>query len=103
MAEQLKIEPLFNSIILRDRPSTLNQSAGGIVIPDAAQELAEAEVIAIGPGRRNEMGHFFEVENVRVGDIVLLTKYSGQEVFVGGENLRVVREHDILAKLVKKT
>lgn len=100
MAEQYKIEPLFNGVLLRPQKRE-EKTAAGIIIPDAAQELEECEVVAVGPGRRNEMGTFHEVQSVRVGDHVLLAKYSGQEVLLNGENMRVVREHDILARVVK--
>jgi chaperonin GroES len=72
------------------------KTAGGIIIPGTAQEKpTEAEVVAVGPGARNEQGQVVPLE-VKAGDTVLFGKWSGTEVKLGGEELLIVKESDIL-------
>jgi chaperonin GroES len=73
------------------------KSAGGILIPDsAAEKPLKAEVVAVGPGKRTDDGKVHPVD-LKVGDKVLIGKYSGTEVKIDGNDLVVLREDDIMA------
>jgi chaperonin GroES len=89
------IRPLHDRIIIkRSEPET--RTASGIVIPDSAGEKPEqGEVLAVGPGRRNEQGERV-LPDVKQGDRVLFGKYAGQTVKLGGDEVLVLREEDIL-------
>ena len=77
------------------------KTAGGIIIPDSAGEKPEqGEVVAVGPGRRDDQGRFV-APTVAAGDKVLFGKYSGQTVKVDGDELLVVREEDLFAIIEK--
>lgn len=90
----MKIRPLHDRIIVR-RMEEERTSAGGIVIPDSATEKPiQGEVIAVGNGKILENGDVRPLD-VKVGDRVLFSKYSGTEVKVAGEELLVMREDDI--------
>ena len=92
----MKIRPLHDRVIVR-RMEEERTSPGGIVIPDSATEKPiEGEVTAIGNGKILEGGDVRPLD-VKVGDKVLFGKYSGTEVKVGGEDLLVLREEDIMA------
>jgi chaperonin GroES len=72
------------------------KTAGGIIIPDTVQEKPqEGEVIAVGPGARNEIGAIVPLD-VKVGDRILFAKWSGNEVKIDGEELLVMKESDIM-------
>jgi chaperonin GroES len=87
--------PLHDRVVLR-RLTAEEKTAGGIIIPGTAQEKpTEAEVVAVGPGARNEQGQIVPLE-VKAGDKVLFGKWSGTEVKIGGEELLIVKESDIL-------
>jgi len=87
--------PLHDRVVLR-RLTVEEKTAGGIIIPDTAQEKpTEAEVIAVGPGARNEQGQVVPLE-VKPGDKVLFGKWSGTEVKLNNEELLIVKEADIL-------
>ncbi|MGD0105886.1 MAG: co-chaperone GroES [Rhodopila sp.] len=87
--------PLHDRVVLR-RLTAEEKTAGGIIIPDTAQEKpTEAEVIAVGPGARNEQGQVVPLE-VKPGDKVLFGKWSGTEVKLNNEELLIVKESDIL-------
>nr|WP_294501749.1 co-chaperone GroES [uncultured Rhodopila sp.] len=87
--------PLHDRVVLR-RLTAEEKTAGGIIIPGTAQEKpTEAEVVAVGPGARNEQGQIVPLE-VKAGDTVLFGKWSGTEVKLGGEELLIVKESDIL-------
>lgn len=91
----MKIRPLHDRVVVR-RMEEEKKSAGGIVIPDsAAEKPVRGEVIAVGTGKRLENGENCPVD-VKIGDTVLFGKYSGTEVKVGGEELVVMREDDIM-------
>ena len=94
------IRPLHDRIIVkRSEPET--RTASGIVIPDSAGEKPEqGEVLAVGPGKRNDKGDFVAL-NIKVGDRVLFGKYSGQTVKVDGDELLVMREEDLFAVVEK--
>lgn len=92
------IRPLNDRVIVR-RSEPETRTASGIVIPDSAGEKPEqGEVIAVGPGRRNDQGERI-APDLKVGDRVLFGKYGGQTVKLGGDELLVLREEDVLAVL----
>jgi chaperonin GroES len=92
----MALRPLNDRIIIQRSEPEL-KTASGIVIPDSAGEKPEqGEVIAVGPGRRNDSGDFVAL-NVKVGDKVIFGKYSGQSVKLDGRELLVVREEDLFA------
>ena len=86
----MKLRPLHDRVIVK-RLEQETKTASGIVLPDAAAEKPDqGEVLAVGPGKRNDKGDFVAL-NVAVGDRVLFGKYSGQTVKVDGEELLVMR------------
>ena len=96
-AKTMKIVPLGDRVVLQQVKQEEVLSSG-IVIPDTAQEKPQqGEVLAVGPGRYED-GKLIPME-VKVGDRVLFSKYSGQEVKVGQEEFLVLREADVLAKI----
>ncbi|TAK96507.1 MAG: co-chaperone GroES [Aquabacterium sp.] len=96
----MKLRPLHDRVIVK-RLEQETKTASGIVLPDAATEKPDqGEVLAVGPGKRNDKGDFIAL-NVAVGDRVLFGKYSGQSVKVDGEELLVMREEDLFAVVAK--
>jgi len=94
----LKIHPLHDRILAK-RLAEKNTSAGGLIIPDSAKEKPlEALVIAIGAGRLLESGQT-QALTVKVGDQILIGKYSGSEVKLEGEEHIILREDDVLGIL----
>jgi chaperonin GroES len=92
----MAIRPLHDRVVVR-RIEAETTTAGGILIPDsAAEKPTQAEVVAAGPGTLLDNGEIRPL-GVRVGDRVLLAKYSGSEIKLDGEELLVVRESEILA------
>jgi len=91
----MKIRPLHDRVIVK-RLEAESKSAGGIVIPDTAGEKPDqGEVIAVGPGKRNDEGKR-EALDVKVGDRILFGKYSGTTVKIEGTEYLVMREEDIM-------
>ena len=91
----MKFHPLHDRVVIR-RLNAEEKSAGGIIIPDTAQEKPmEGEVVAVGPGARNEQGHVVALE-VKAGDRILFGKWSGTEVKLDGEELLIMQESDIM-------
>lgn len=91
----MQICPLHDRVIVK-RLEVERTTASGIVIPDNAGEKPDqGEVIAVGPGKRDEAGKLLPMD-VKVGDRVLFGKYSGQNVKVDGEEFLVMREEDIM-------
>ena len=91
--------PLHDRVLVR-RVEAEEKSAGGIIIPDTAKEKPqEGEVIAVGPGARDENGKI-QALDVSVGDRILFGKWSGTEVKIDGEDLIIMKESDILAIVV---
>ena len=91
----MKFRPLHDRVVIR-RLNPEEKSAGGIIIPDTAQEKPmEGEVVAVGPGARNEQGHIVALE-VKAGDRILFGKWSGTEVKLDGEELLIMKESDIM-------
>ena len=92
----MKIRPLQDRILIK-RVDEQEQVRGGIIIPDTAKEKPqEAEVIAVGPGKLDDDGKRLPVD-VKVGDKVLVGKYSGSDIKIEGEDYVIVREDEILA------
>jgi chaperonin GroES len=91
----MKFRPLHDRVVIR-RLNAEEKSAGGIIIPDTAQEKSmEGEVVAVGPGARNEQGQIVAIE-VKTGDRILFGKWSGTEVKLDGEELLIMKESDIM-------
>jgi len=91
----MKIRPLHDRLIVR-RLEEMRTTAAGIVIPDtAAEKPDQGEVIAVGPGKKDDAGKLIALD-VKVGDKVLFGKYAGQTVKVDGEELLVMREEDLM-------
>jgi len=92
----MALRPLHDRVIIK-RLDNERKTASGIVIPDSAAEKPDqGEVLAVGPGKKNEEGKLSPVD-VKVGDKVLFGKYAGQTVKVDGEEVLVIREDEILA------
>ncbi|RAZ73061.1 co-chaperone GroES [Mesorhizobium atlanticum] len=91
----MKFRPLHDRVLVR-RVEAEEKTAGGIIIPDTAQEKPqEGEVIAVGPGARDESGKLTPLD-VRVDDRILFGKWSGTEIKIDGEELLIMKESDIL-------
>jgi chaperonin GroES len=94
----MKIRPLHDRILVK-RLEEETKTAGGLFIPDAAKEKPiQAKVIAVGSGKRDKDGKVHPLE-VKAGDRVLFSKYSGTEVKLDGEEHLIMREDDLLAVL----
>ena len=94
----MQIRPLHDRVIVK-RLESERTTAAGIVIPDSAGEKPDqGEVLAVGPGKRDDAGKIIPMD-VKVGDRELFGKYSGQTVKVEGEELLVMREEDIMGVL----
>ncbi len=95
----MAIVPLGDRIVVRPLEDEDETTGGGLIIPDTAKEKPqEGEIVAVGPGKLLDSGER-QAPSVAVGDKVLYGKYSGTEIKYGGEDLLIVREDDILAKL----
>ena len=91
----MKFRPLHDRVLLKPLEAE-EKTAGGIIIPDTAKEKPmQGEVVAVGPGARNEKGEIVPLE-VKVGDRVLFGKWSGTEVKIGGDELLIVKESDVM-------
>src|SRR5215813_1326002 len=96
---QLKIRPLEDRVVIRQIEAE-EKTAGGIVLPDTAKEKPQrGKVIAVGPGRLLDSGERAPIA-VAVGDEVLFAKYGGTEIEVDKKEIKILRESDILAKVV---
>jgi chaperonin GroES len=91
----MSFRPLHDRVVVR-RLTAEEKTAGGIIIPDTAKEKPmEGEVIAVGPGARNEAGALVALD-VKAGDKILFGKWSGTEVKLNGEELLIMKESDIM-------
>ena len=91
----MDFRPLHDRVVVR-RLTAEERTTGGIIIPDTAQEKPmQGEVIAVGPGARNEQGQLVPLD-VKAGDRILFGKWSGTEVKLGGEELLIMKESDIM-------
>lgn len=96
---KLKLRPLDDRVVVKpeDAEST---TAGGIVLPDSAQEKPQrGTVVAVGPGRLMDSGNRGTL-SVAVGDVVIYGKYGGSDIEVDGNEVKILRESDILAKVL---
>jgi len=99
--EAMKFRPLHDRVVVR-RIEEDTKTAGGIIIPDTAKEKPmHGEVIAAGPGARDESGRIVPLD-VKRGDRVLFGKWSGTEVKIDGEDLLIMKESDILGVIEGK-
>ncbi|HEX3969724.1 MAG TPA: co-chaperone GroES [Stellaceae bacterium] len=91
----MKFRPLHDRVVVK-RVESDSKTAGGIIIPDTAQEKPmEGEILAVGAGARNEQGQIVALD-VKVGDRVLFGKWSGTEVKIDGDDLMIMKESDIM-------
>ncbi|HET9146534.1 MAG TPA: co-chaperone GroES [Acetobacteraceae bacterium] len=91
----MKFRPLHDRVVVR-RLNAEEKTAGGIIIPDTAKEKPmEGEIVAAGPGARNEQGQLVALD-VKPGDHILFGKWSGTEVKIDGEELLIMKESDIM-------
>jgi chaperonin GroES len=96
----MKFKPLHDRVVVK-RVEQEEKTKGGIIIPDTAKEKPqEGEVIAVGPGGRNEDGELIPLD-VKAGDRVLFGKWSGTEVKIDGEDLLIMKESDLLGIIEK--
>jgi chaperonin GroES len=94
----MKFRPLHDRVVVR-RLNAEEKTAGGIIIPDTVQEKPmEGEIVAAGPGARNEAGQLVPLE-VKDGDRILFGKWSGTEVKIDGQELLIMKESDIMGIL----
>ena len=92
---KLKFRPLHDRVVVK-RINAEDKSKGGIIIPDTAQEKpSQGEILAVGPGGRDESGKLIPID-LRNGDRVLFGKWSGTEVKIDGEDLLIMKESDIM-------
>jgi chaperonin GroES len=98
----MKFRPLHDRVVVK-RVDEESKTAGGIIIPDTAQEKpSQGKIVAVGPGARDEAGKIVPLE-VKAGDLVLFGKWSGTEVKIDGQDLLIMKESDILGVLEGKT
>ena len=91
----MSFRPLHDRVVVR-RLESEERTAGGIIIPDTAKEKPQqGEVVAVGPGARNERGEIVALD-VKAGDKVLFGKWSGTEVKIDGQDLLIMKESDIM-------
>jgi chaperonin GroES len=91
----MSFRPLHDRVVVR-RLTAEEKTAGGIIIPDTAKEKPmEGEIVAVGPGARNEQGQLVPLD-VKAGDKILFGKWSGTEVKLDGEELLIMKESDIM-------
>ena len=96
----MKFQPLHDRVVIRRAEGDLT-SKGGIIIPDTAKEKPQqGEVIAVGPGLRDESGMLIPLD-VKTGDTILFGKWSGTEVRIDGEDLLIMKEADLLGIVEK--
>ena len=96
----MKFRPLHDRVVVK-RADAETKSAGGIIIPDTAGEKPQqGEVIAVGPGGRDEAGKLIPID-IKKGDKVLFGKWSGTEVKIDGKDLLIMKESDVMGVLEK--
>ena len=96
----MKFRPLGDRVLVK-RVEEETKTKGGIIIPDTAKEKPqEGEVVAVGPGARNDKGDIVALD-VKAGDRILFGKWSGTEVKIDGEDRLIIREDDVLGVIEK--
>jgi len=94
----MQFRPLHDRVVVK-RIDADQKTTGGIIIPDTAQEKpSQGEVVAVGPGGRDEAGKLTPID-LKVGDVVLFGKWSGTEVKIDGQDLLIMKESDIMGVL----
>src|ERR1700688_1481573 len=97
----MKFRPLHDRVVIR-RVESEERTAGGIIIPDTAKEKPQdGEVVAVGPGARDESGKLIPMA-LKAGDFVLCGKWSGREVKIDGQDLLIMKESDIMGVLERE-
>jgi chaperonin GroES len=97
---KMKLRPLDDRVVVEPMESE-EKTAGGIVLPDTAKEKPQrGKVVATGPGRLLDNGQRGEL-SVQVGDEVIYGKYGGTDIKINGDEVKILRESDILAKVLK--
>jgi chaperonin GroES len=97
----MKFRPLHDRVVVR-RIESEAKTAGGIIIPDTAKEKPqEGEIVAVGPGGRDEAGKLLPID-LKVGDRILFGKWSGTEVKIDGEELLIMKESDVMGVIEGK-
>jgi chaperonin GroES len=97
----MKFRPLHDRVVVR-RIDAEGKTAGGIIIPDTAKEKPqEGEIVAVGPGGRDESGKLIPID-LKVGDRILFGKWSGTEVKIDGEELLIMKESDVMGVIEGK-
>ncbi len=98
----MKFRPLHDRIVVR-RLESEEKTRGGIIIPDTAKEKPqEGEVVAVGPGARNDQGQVVALD-VKVGDRILFGKWSGTEIKIDGEDYLIMKESDVMGVVEVQT
>jgi chaperonin GroES len=96
----MKFRPLHDRVVV-ERINAEDKTTGGIIIPDTAKEKpSQGEVVAVGPGGRDEAGRIIPID-LKVGDRVLFGKWSGTEVKIDGAELLIMKESDIMGVLIE--
>jgi chaperonin GroES len=96
----MKFRPLHDRVVVK-RVDSETKTSGGIIIPDtAAEKPQQGEVVAVGPGARDDAGKLIPIE-LKKGDKVLFGKWSGTEVKIDGQELLIMKESDIMGVLEK--
>jgi chaperonin GroES len=95
----ISLKPLGNRVVVEPIEQE-EVTAGGIVLPETAKEKPQkGNVLSVGPGERDDNGKYIPMD-VAVGDVVLFAKYSGTEIKVDGKKVLILRDSDILAKII---
>ncbi|MFO1160316.1 MAG: co-chaperone GroES [Reyranellaceae bacterium] len=98
----MHLRPLHDRVVVR-RIEADEKTAGGVIIPDTAKEKPmEGEIVAVGPGGRNEHGQLVPMD-LEAGDRILFGKWSGTEVKIDGEDLLIMKESDVMGVLDQKS
>ena len=96
----MKFRPLHDRVVVK-RVDSATKTSGGIIIPDtAAEKPQQGEVVAVGPGSRDESGKLIAID-LKKGDKVLFGKWSGTEVKIDGQDLLIMKESDVMGVLEK--
>ena len=96
----MNLQPLADKLIIKVIEPTDEKTKGGLYVPDTAKEKPqEGEVMAVGPGARNDKGERVPID-VAVGDKVIFSKYAGSEIKIDGEAIFIMSERDIMAKFI---
>ena len=96
MAKKINVKPLHDRVLVKRVEEAVEQKVGGIIIPDSAKEKPlSADVVAVGPGEYDDSGKRKALD-VKVGDVVLIGKWSGTEVKIDGDEYLILKENEIL-------